>query len=418
MELNLKIRNKSDKSLKLREKNLSSFKKNGFPNKREEDWKFTDLEKILNDNFKELNNELLDNKKPKILDLNFIHNSIILINGKLHSFDFKPEDSKEKNYFNVTEFDLDHHLNFLNDFKESPLQSLNTALHEGGFYLNIKPDYNLKYPIVIYNYFTGSLKNKIINNSESINISKNSSATIIEYLIDESKGNFFKNTCKYKNLEENASLNYYFINKNESSNFFYEFSKVKLSKNSNIKKYLFSSGLKFGKFESNMKLLGSNSCSELYSGLFLGTKNHQEVKTTIQHLKPDCQSHQDIKNVLTSGSKGVFQGKIFVDQIAQKTNAYQLSKGLLLDEDSEFNTKPELEIYADDVKCSHGSTSGNIDKEALFYLKARGIKNQEAIKMIIKGFLEGVLEKIKSKEILEILTNHFNTHIKYESRSN
>ena len=122
--------------------------------------------------------------------------------------------------------------------------------------------------------------------------------------------------------------------------------------------------------------------------------------------------------MLTTGSKGVFQGKVFVDQIAQKTNAYQLSKGLLLDEDSEFNTKPELEIYADDVKCSHGSTSGNIDTDALFYLKARGIKEKEAIQMIVKGFLESVLKNIKNKEIVETLESHLNTHIKYESRAN
>ena len=97
--------------------------------------------------------------------------------------------------------------------------------------------------------------------------------------------------------------------------------------------------------------------------------------------------------------KGIFQGKVFVDKIAQKTNAYQLSKGLLLDEDSEFSTKPELEIYADDVKCSHGSTSGSIDKNALFYLKARGIEEKEAIKMINKGFLESVFKNIKSKKV-------------------
>ena len=161
-----------------------------------------------------------------------------------------------------------------------------------------------------------------------------------------------------------------------------------------------------------------NSCGEIYSGLFLSKNNHQEIKTNIQHLKPNCQSHQDIKNVLTSGSKGVFQGKIFVDQVAQKTNAYQLSKGLLLDENAEFSTKPELEIYADDVKCSHGSTSGNIDKDSLFYLKARGIEEKEAIKMIIKGFLENVLKKIKSKEVADILISHFNNHIKYDNRSN
>ena len=114
----------------------------------------------------------------------------------------------------------------------------------------------------------------------------------------------------------------------------------------------------------------------------------------------------------------VFQGKVFVDQIAQKTNAYQLSKGLLLDEVSEFSTKPELEIYADDVKCSHGSTSGNIDSDALYYLRSRGIKEKEAIKMIVKGFLKSVLKDIKNKELIEVIENHLDTHINYEGRSN
>ena len=417
MELNFKIRDKSNKRTELRKANLSTFKKKGFPNKREEDWKFTDLEKVLNDNFKELNNEQLDNKKPSAHDLKFNHNSITLVNGKLDSSNFKNENLKDKNYFTIKELDLDHHLNLANEFTDNSMKSLNTALHEGGFSLSINSEYKFNYPIVIYNYFTGTIKNKIINNSETINMSKNSHATVIEYLVDESIGNFFKNTFKYINLEENASLNYYFINKHESKNFFYEYSKVNLSKNSSFKKFLFSSGLKFGKFDSNIKLNGINSCGDVYSGLFLGKKNHQEIKTKIEHLKPSCQSHQDIKNVLTSGSKGVFQGKIFVDEIAQKTNAYQLSKGLLLDEDSEFSTKPELEIYADDVKCSHGSTSGNIDKEALFYLKARGIKGKEAIKMIIKGFLESVLDKIENKDIIDILLKHFNLNIKYENRS-
>ena len=201
-------------------------------------------------------------------------------------------------------------------------------------------------------------------------------------------------------------------------NFFYECSNIKLSSNANFKKYIFSSGIKFNKSESNVELNGINSSSKIYSGSFLNKNNHLEIKTNIHHLKPNCQSHQDIKNVLTTGSKGVFQGKVFVDQISQKTNAYQLSKGLLLDEDCEFSTKPELEIYADDVKCSHGSTSGNIDNDALYYLKARGIKEKEAIKMIVKGFLESVCKDIKNKEITEILENHLDKHINYESRSN
>ena len=418
MELNLKIKDGLNNHVKLREEKLSTFKKKGFPNKRQEEWKFTDLEKILKENFNELNNEKLENQNPKIINLGFKHNSIIVVNGKLNAFDFKVENFKDKNFSPISELELDYLLNFFDVSKDSSMQSLNIALHEGGFKLNIKPGYKFKYPIIIFNYFSGILENKIINNSEIINMSKNSEATLIEFYIDDSKGRFFKNTFKYIDIEDGAALNYYFINKNESKNFFYDYSKIKLSNNSNFKKYIFSSGIKFYKSESDVELNGINSSSQIYSGLFLSKNNHQEIKTNIQHLKPSCQSHQDIKNVLTTGSKGVFQGKVFVDQIAQKTNAYQLSKGLLLDEDSEFSTKPELEIYADDVKCSHGSTSGNIDTNALHYLKTRGIKEKEAIKMIVKGFLESVLKEIKNEEIQKAIESHLDTHINYESRSN
>ncbi len=419
MELNFKIKDSLDKHIKIKEKKLIYFKKEGFPNKRLEEWKFTDLEKILNDNFKELNNKKkLDSKTPKALNLSFKHNSIKLINGKLTSFDFKVENFKDKKYSPINDLDLDQLLNFVEKTKENPMQDLNTALHEGGLSLNIKSGYKFKYPIVIFNYFSGNLKNKMINTSEVINMSKDSNATIIEFLIDDTSGSFFKNTFKYINIEEHASLNYFFINKKESKNFFYDFSKIKLSKSSNFKKYIFSSGIKFNKSDSNIELKGSNSSSKIYSGLFINKNSHQEIKTNIQHLKSSCQSYQDIKNVVTKGGKGVFQGKVFVDQIAQKTNAYQLSKGLLLDEDSEFSTKPELEIYADDVKCSHGSTSGNIDSDALYYLRSRGIKEKEAIKMIVKGFLKSVLKDIKNKELIEVIENHLDTHINYEGRSN
>ena len=418
MELNFKIKDRLDKHLKLREEKLNYFKKKGFPNRRLEEWKFTDLEKILRENFKELNNEKSINKNQNIIDLGFKHNSITLINGKLDSFNFKIENFKDKNYSPINELEFDLLFNFVNESKENSMQNLNTALYEGGFKLDINSEYKFKHPIVIFNYFSGVLNNKMINNSEVINISKNSEATLIEFLVDNSSGCFFKNTFKYINIDEGASLNYYFINKNESKSFFYDYSQIKLSTNANLKKYIFSSGIRFNKSESNIELNGINSSSKIYSGSFLNRNNHQEIKTNIQHLKPSCQSHQDIKNVLTTGSKGVFQGKVFVDQISQKTDAYQLSKGLLLDDDCEFSTKPELEIYADDVKCSHGSTSGNIDKDALYYLKSRGIKEKEAIKMIVKGFLESVLKDIKNREITEILENHLDTHINYENRSN
>ena len=117
-------------------------------------------------------------------------------------------------------------------------------------------------------------------------------------------------------------------------------------------------------------------------------------------------SYQKVKNVLSSDSKGVFQGKIFVKDVAQKTDAYQLSKALLLDENAEFNSKPELEIYADDVKCSHGSSSGNIDEDSLHYLMTRGLNQKDSKKLLIKGFLNDVIEFIKNPSIKRFIENY------------
>ena len=134
-----------------------------------------------------------------------------------------------------------------------------------------------------------------------------------------------------------------------------------------IKFLILSSGLKFNKIEIEMNLDKQNSNCHILSALNLKQGEHQEIKTRINHLAPNCKSYQKIKNVLEGNSNGVYQGKIFVKDVAQKTDAYQLSKALILEDLAEFNAKPELEIYADDVKCSHGSTSGSIDEDAIHY---------------------------------------------------
>ena len=150
-------------------------------------------------------------------------------------------------------------------------------------------------------------------------------------------------------------------------------------------------------------MLEKNCKCDILSALFLKNNDHQEVKTKINHLAPNCKSYQRVKKVLSSESKGVYQGKIYVKDIAQKTDAYQLSKALLLNDTAEFNSKPELEIYADDVKCSHGSTSGSIDEDSLYYLKTRGLTHEEATRLLIKGFLNDVIEFIKSKSIKKFI---------------
>ena len=135
----------------------------------------------------------------------------------------------------------------------------------------------------------------------------------------------------------------------------------------------------------------------------LSKGEHQEIKTQINHLAPNCKSYQKIKNVLDNNSIGVYQGKIFVKDVAQKTNAYQLSKALILDDQAEFNAKPELEIYADDVKCSHGSTSGSIDEDAIHYLMTRGIELPTAKKLLIYGFINEIFENFPEENIKPFL---------------
>ena len=186
---------------------------------------------------------------------------------------------------------------------------------------------------------------------------------------------------------------------NKSDGFFHKFLKNEISTNSEYVNLIFSSGLKFNKIEIQCDLVGENIKCNILSALYLNKNEHQEIKTSINHLFPNCKSYQKVKNVLNSESKGIFQGKIYVKDIAQKTDAYQLSKALLLNDNAEFNSKPELEIYADDVKCSHGSTSGNIDENSLHYLMTRGLNRRDSMKLLIKGFLNDIVEYIKSPTI-------------------
>jgi Fe-S cluster assembly protein SufD len=174
---------------------------------------------------------------------------------------------------------------------------------------------------------------------------------------------------------------------------------------------IFSSGLKFNKLDIECDLKEKNCDCSIQSALFLYENEHQEIKTRINHLAKNCKSYQKIKSVLSSESKGVYQGKIYVKDVAQKTNAYQLSKALLLDKESEFDSKPELEIYADDVKCSHGSTSGSLDEDSLYYLMTRGLNRKEAAKLLIKGFLEDVVEVIKSESIKKFIQSKMEKQI-------
>ena len=376
-----------------RKKNFDLFLKTGLPNKKDENWKFSDLNLIISKNFKQITfpDDFKFDKKIQFIN-DFDHNHITLINGVYKSCDLRFEEKDKVKIESLKSLDS------FDTGKGNNLFNLNKALSSGGFSLEVQKDYKCKKPIIIYNYFSSDLDNKIINNSNQIMLSKNSELTLIDYNINE-KSKFFKNTFEKINVGKGSLLKSITIQKTKSNGYFYKNISGTQDYNSSYQNFILSSGLKFNKIEINMDLEKENSSCYILSGLCLGKEEHQEIKTQINHLAPNCKSYQKIKNVLENDSIGVYQGKIFVKNIAQKTDAYQLSKALILDDQAEFNAKPELEIYADDVKCSHGSTSGSIDENAIHYLMTRGIELPAAKKLLINGFINEIFENIPEEKL-------------------
>ena len=388
-----KIKKITKKEKNFRNQNLDFFKSVGFPNKRLEDWKFSDFKDIINKNFEKLDVQKSTNNTQQInLLKNFDHNYIFLINGNLSSSNFDFEE-KNKIKINIYEGDTDYQIS------KNPLVCLNHALAEGGYSLEVDNNYKFKKSLVIYNFFTKDINNKILNSKNRILINENSELHVIEYTINESQFNFISNVHENIILKKNSKLKNLHLQNNKSNGFFHKFVRNKLFENSDYSNLIFSSGLKFNKLDIECDLVENECNCNIMSALFLNKDEHQEIKTRINHLAPNCKSYQKVKKVLNSESKGIYQGKIYVKDIAQKTNAYQLSKALLINDNAEFNSKPELEIYADDVKCTHGSTSGNIDEDSLYYLMSRGLNREDSIKLLIKGFLNDIVESIKSHSI-------------------
>ncbi len=389
-----KFKKISQKEKDYRIKNLILFNKKGFPNKRNEDWKFSDMKEIVYKNFKKLK---IKNVNSKIKRINFIkdfdHNYLLVVNGKLSSSNFKFE---KKSKIKIKTFQNN---NFLDNEENNPLIHLNHALSNNGYSLEIKDNYKFKKTIVIYNIFTKDLKENILNSRNEIKVGKNSEVHTIDLVLNESKFKFINNVYENINLESNSVYKNIYIQNDKSEGYFHKFSKNKLSSKSKYSAFIFPSGLKFNKLDFEFNLIGKESECNLQSASFLKKNDHQEIKTKINHLAPNCKSYQKVKNVLSADGKGVYQGKIYVKDNAQKTDAYQLSKAILLSDNSEFDSKPELEIYADDVKCSHGSTSGSVDEDSIYYLMTRGLNRKESIKLLINGFLNDIIEMIKSNSV-------------------
>jgi len=388
----------SEDNIKFRKKNLQHFVEKGFPNKRIEDWKFSDLNQIISSNISNLSffndKEFKDSEQIYLID-KFEHNKIIFINGVISKIDIKHENGKK--------IIINNDLDFIGNSNEiNPLVSLNNALANTYTCVTVKENYSLNKPLIIYNITTEELQSTALNLRIDIKLERNSNLKLVTIFDDNSQQNFI-NINQNFNIAQDAILKSYKIDHKANSNIKYFYNNINLAKNSISENFIFSTGSKFIKNEVNCNLNGQYSSAFINGVINLNNSQHHEIKTNINHLAENTKSYQLIKTVLNDKSKGVYQGKIYVDAKAQKTNGYQLSKALLLNKDTEFDGKPELEIYADDVKCSHGSTSGHLDEDSIFYLMSRGLSHQQSKELLINGFLMDAVEKITDLEIKDLI---------------
>jgi len=402
----------------IRIKSFKKFETQGFPTKRQEHWKYTDLRTIINDNFKDLQifREKVNSKyNSEFLIKSFEHNKIVLLNGNLTETNFSFEDKKKitikslKSALNNKE-EFEKIKNYFDDDQNSMI-SLNHALVNDGIILEVDDNYSLKKPVIIYNFFNEEADNKIINNKVFISLGKKSRLCLVDFYKCEKDIKYFNNTIHNYTIKENGIFKKYSINASLDNSYNYNSTKIQNYSNSIFENFLLSLGPNFIKNEIHCDLLENFSSSFVNGIMFLNGNQHHELKTNINHKYENCKSSQLIKSVLLDKSNGTYQGKIYVDKRAQKTNGYQLSKALILSENSEFNSKPELEIYADDVKCSHGSTIGNIDENSIFYLMSRGLTRDQANKMIVEGFLNEAIETITEPNIKLLISELFKERI-------
>ena len=393
------VSNFSNRDIEIKKSYLNKFIENGFPNRKQENWKFLDINQIISNNISELsfyNDYSIENKIDSSIFIDDLeHNKIIFINGRIEKIDFSYEDKKQ------IEIIEDSYTTDKSENNNS-LIDLNIALSNKHFKILIKKGYSLKKPLIIYHLSNEKMKSKNINLRLDFELEQNSSLKLIDFFSDDSEKNFMNIFYNF-NLDRDAILKNYKIDKSLNKNLKYSFNNIDQKQNSISETFVFSAGSDYFKNEINCNLKGEYS-SAFINGIFSLDDNKQhEIRTTINHLVENTKSYQLIKSVLGKNTKSAYQGRIYVDSKAQKTDGYQLSKAILLDETSEFNAKPELEIYADDVKCSHGSASGSLDDNSIFYLMSRGLNYKQAKGLLINGFLLDVIEKITDAEIKDLL---------------
>ena len=371
-----------------------------------EEYKYSPLLRKVSKKFDILKVDSYKEKKKnidkKILNQYKNQYSIITINGL-----FQKNESKIPSGISVNTFDklnntdkkfFHKFFNNQDDSKSDIFTSINTINYKESLLIKIDKNYSKKDHVNILNFIISNSGESINHIRKLIVSNQNSKSVFIEEFISLDSIENFSTSVTEIFQEENSEIEYLNI-QNDKNNFHFNSINISQKQNSISNCFTFSYSGALVRNNLNIKLKEKNCYSNMYGFYALREKSHVDNHTTVDHIDENSISNEHYKGIMDNNSNGVFNGKIFVRKKAQKTNAFQSNNNILLSDEAKINTKPQLEIWADDVKCSHGCTVGQLDKEAIFYLQSRGISREKAISMLLGAFSEEIIEKIENQFI-------------------
>jgi Fe-S cluster assembly protein SufD len=392
---------------------IKNFENKGFPTKKEESWKYTSLNAILKNDF------TVFPKGENSIDFNdvkkyFIHEidtyKVVFIDGifssHLSSTTHEGLDiCLMSSALNKPKYKMviDNYFNKIAN-KDESLTSLNTAFANEGAYVNIPKSTVVRKPIEIMYFSTGNEAALLVQPRNLIIVGENSHVQIIERHQSLNDNPVLTNSVTEIFAQKRAIVDYYKIQNDNLEANLIDNTYVSQKQETNVSVNTFCFGGNLTRNNLNFYHFGERIVSNLNGITIIGEKQHVDHYTLVQHSTPNCESHQDYKGIYSDRSTGVFNGKIFVEKEAQKTNAFQKSNNILLGDKSTINAKPQLEIFADDVKCSHGCTVGQLDETAMFYMQQRGIPKKEAKALLMYAFSNALIESIKIPELKQRIT--------------
>jgi Fe-S cluster assembly protein SufD len=421
--LSIQFENKKNINfLTQRKKALATFQEVGFPTVKHEEWKYTNLSAALLKNLDlTATNPILTITKEDVAhivvptELPAIH--LFFANGI-----FQPQLSSDLNNLpkgltlgnleNQTD-SVENYFSVLSEKNKDFFTALNTAFATDGFYIKVSKGKVIEVPVYVY-FVNDNRNGQVISQVRNIVVIEEAGQlqmTEITANLTEEHYTFTNNITEVFVAKE-AILQHYQVQNDNEKAYHYKLNTVQQAAKSHYSNYAFQFGAAMQRHDLQIELTGEYSEGNMYGLYMLSGNSHVDNHTFIDHAVPNCQSNEFYKGILADKSKGVFNGKIMVRQDAQKTNAYQNNRNIVLSDTASIDTKPQLEIFADDVKCSHGATVGKLDQDALFYLRARGIGTEKAIAMLVQAFATDVVNYVKLTELqnylLHIIENRLN----------